>query len=587
MATDVDVRPPLRLEGVLTPGQQALLAEEEAFLEQTERLVAAAGASREARQALQASIAQLRDLFLLVVVGEFNAGKSAFINALVGRTVSAEGVTPTTARITLIRHGPEGRRREGEVDVVTAPVPLLERTAIVDTPGTNAVLREHEALTREFVPRADLVLFVTSADRPFSESERAFLDAIRTWGKKVVIVLNKADLLETEAERAEVDRFVREGATRLLGVSPEVFPVSARQAARARAAGEISPLEASGLPALEAYVTATLDETGRLRLKLLNPLGVATRLLDDLHAGARERLALLREDVDAVSTLDGQVALFGEDLARDFRLRLSDVETVLHAFERRGLRFFEETMRIGRVFDLLNDARVKREFERQVVADLPRELDRRADELIDWLVTSELREWRAVTELLARRQARHEESMLGRVEAAPEDERARLLDAVRRAAHRAVEAFDVDREAARLAESVRGAVAGTAFVQVGAVGLGTALTVAATTAMADVTGILAAGTLSALGLLILPARRRRAEAELRDKTERMRSDLAEALRATFERERERVLERIREALAPYTRYVRAEHARWDDLASRTDGLRRNGEVLRRRVGALV
>ncbi len=64
----------------------------------------------------------------------------------------------------------------------------------MDTPGTNAVLRQHEAIARDFVPRSDFVLFVTSADRPFTESEREFLESIRQWGKKVVLVLNKADL---------------------------------------------------------------------------------------------------------------------------------------------------------------------------------------------------------------------------------------------------------------------------------------------------------------------------------------------------------------------------------------------------------
>ena len=69
--------------------------------------------------------------------------------------------------------------------MITAPVEMLREINIVDTPGTNAVRREHEALTREFVPRSDLVLFITSADRPFTESERAFLQSIREWGKKV------------------------------------------------------------------------------------------------------------------------------------------------------------------------------------------------------------------------------------------------------------------------------------------------------------------------------------------------------------------------------------------------------------------
>ena len=66
------------------------------------------------------------------------------------------------------------------------------------------MIREHEAITADFVPRSDLVLFVTSADRPFTESERQFLAVIRDWGKKIVIVLNKVDLLESGAELEQV-----------------------------------------------------------------------------------------------------------------------------------------------------------------------------------------------------------------------------------------------------------------------------------------------------------------------------------------------------------------------------------------------
>ena len=77
-------------------------------------------------------------------------------------------------------------------------MPLLRDIHIVDTPGTNAIMREHERITAEFVPRSDLVLFVTSADRPFTETERAFLEQIRGWGKKVVVVINKIDILESD-----------------------------------------------------------------------------------------------------------------------------------------------------------------------------------------------------------------------------------------------------------------------------------------------------------------------------------------------------------------------------------------------------
>ena len=70
----------------------------------------------------------------------------------------------------------------------------------MDTPGTNAIIRHHEELSRGFVPRSDLVIFVTSAERPLTESERGYLELVRDWGKKVLMVVNKADLLEDKAE---------------------------------------------------------------------------------------------------------------------------------------------------------------------------------------------------------------------------------------------------------------------------------------------------------------------------------------------------------------------------------------------------
>ena len=127
------------------------------------------------------------------------------------------------------------------------------------------------------MPRSDLVLFVTSADRPFTETERAFLEQVRGWGKKVVIVINKIDILESEREVEEVRGFVAENARALLGFSPEIFPVSARLALRAKQ-GEPAAWAASGFEALERYIAATLDAPGRVHLKLLNPLGVGASL---------------------------------------------------------------------------------------------------------------------------------------------------------------------------------------------------------------------------------------------------------------------------------------------------------------------
>src|SRR5919109_1922912 len=231
----------LARRGVLSKREQEIRAREQELLERLASALERFGSDvapddlrrfREARE-------QLAGLFLLVIAGEFNSGKSSFINALIGERVLPEGVTPTTDRINLLRWGPEVSEQLREAFLLerTHPADVLRELNVVDTPGTNAIIRRHEELTRDFLPRSDLVLFVTSADRPFTESERAFLEQIREWGKKIVFVVNKIDILSRAEDRSEVIRYVEEHARALLGESPQVFPASARQAIGARADG--------------------------------------------------------------------------------------------------------------------------------------------------------------------------------------------------------------------------------------------------------------------------------------------------------------------------------------------------------------
>jgi small GTP-binding protein len=369
---------------ILTPDLQRDLDRGRELLSELRGALTRFGATEPDLSALDSSIRQLDELFLLVVVGEFNAGKSAFINAIAGQPIVREGVTPTTARIHVLKHGesvadstdPEG------VSVTTAPVELLRDVHIVDTPGTNAIIREHEQLTTHFVPRADLVLFVTSADRPFTETERAFFELIRGWGKKIVIVINKVDILERSEELDEVVGFVRASAQRLFGITPEIFPISARLALRAKQ-GEPSLWGASRFEPLERFITATLDERSRFHLKLANPLGVGNALAARYATIADERLTLLNADVAVLEDIDRQLSVARQDLSDGFALRMTGVEKVLLDMEVRGHAFFEDTLRIGRVVDLFNRSRVQKEFEDRVVADAPRQIERRVSELID------------------------------------------------------------------------------------------------------------------------------------------------------------------------------------------------------------
>ncbi len=513
-----------------------------------------------------ASFRQLDELFLLVVAGEFNSGKSAFINALLGKTLLEEGVTPTTARITIVRHGEAERRiRTADgFDLVEAPFSVLDEIELVDTPGTNAITREHKAITRDFIPRSDLVLFVTSADRPFTESERLFLSSIRDWGKKILLIVNKVDILTREEDVREVERFVRENAAKLLGSAPEVFSVSSREAMRAKSENDPALLSKSRFSRLEDHVVSVLDDRERIRLKLLNPLGVGLSLAGKYHGIALSELELLKDDLAMVYDIAHQLLLYQEDQERNFGHQLMYLDNALLEFEKRGAEFFEETLRLTRVFDLINKAKMKSEFERKVVGDLPRLVEKRVEGVIDWMVENELRQWKRVMEHIDQRGralGENRERMVGRLPGTLEQDRARLLETVGAAARRALEGYDRDRESSRLAESVQTAVASAAVLEVSAVGLGTLVTIIATSSAADVTGILAAGALSMVGLLVLPAKRRQAKIELDQKAAAVKEQLMTSLWRHFRLEIDASVARIEEAVAPYTRFVRAERER--------------------------
>src|SRR6188472_2773646 len=91
----------------LTATQEDLIQEEIRLLNQLLAAIERFPVTQEDRDSLQEAAENLTSLFLLVIVGEFNAGKSAFINALIGAPVMPEGVTPTTSVINLLRFGPE------------------------------------------------------------------------------------------------------------------------------------------------------------------------------------------------------------------------------------------------------------------------------------------------------------------------------------------------------------------------------------------------------------------------------------------------------------------------------------------------
>jgi len=228
-------------------------------------------------------------------------------------------------------------------------------------------------------------LFLTSADRPFTESERAFLVQIRDWGKKIVLVVNKIDILKDQGAIDQVIEFAGSSAHRLVGDIQGVFPVSAKLAQEAKA-GEPRAWEASGFEPLENFIHDTLDDEGRFRLKLLNPLGVGFRLAKRQLAIIEEDLEAIGEDSQLLDDVHDQMTYYNDDMQRNFQARLGEIDSLLFGMEKRGRAFFDDTIRFGRIPDLVRPNRIQVEFEEKVVADMPNQIEARIDELVDWMV---------------------------------------------------------------------------------------------------------------------------------------------------------------------------------------------------------
>ncbi|HEX7588679.1 MAG TPA: dynamin family protein, partial [Anaerolineae bacterium] len=473
------------MTSVLSPTQAELLKDVKSYLADLLATLTVydnpAGELGDLRQALL----QLDELFLIVVAGEFNAGKSALINALLGQRVLAEGVTPTTTRITLVKYGDSAEESPGPggIAVLSFPLDLLRELNFVDTPGTNAVIREHEELTREFVPRSDLVIFVTSADRPFTESERQFLDHIREWGKKIVFVINKSDILAGENELREVKTFVADNAARLLGTAPEIFSVSAR---RAQAGDE----QGSGMAALRTYVQSYLDETARLRVKFANPLGVAEQILKRADARLTHEQEQLKTDVEMVNTVEREMGTYDTEVKSELQVRLAQVDNVLLRLQARGVDFFDQKFRLLNLPDLARGDRFRAVFESQVLTGVSDEIDHHVQAAVNWLVEKDLRHWQQVASFLIKRRSAVADGLVGQVSTDFDMRRQALLDSVTQSAQTVVNSYDAEEESRELGNAVESSVAQTALMEVGAIGLGTAITMLISSSVVDLTGVL-------------------------------------------------------------------------------------------------
>lgn len=203
--------------------------------------------------------------FLFVICGEVNAGKSTLINGLFGRDLCRVNILPETDRVLWYQYGAQSR--DVEVTPVLEerhrPIGFLRDFNLIDTPGTNSIVQDHQEITARFLPSADLILFVFPVTNPWGAATWNFISEMPAEClQRVAFIIQQAD------QRDPLDLTVIQGhmkdlSMKRIGFAPPVFAVSGKMAFEAKRANPFAAkaLAASGFPELERFISKKVCES--------------------------------------------------------------------------------------------------------------------------------------------------------------------------------------------------------------------------------------------------------------------------------------------------------------------------------------
>jgi ribosome biogenesis GTPase A len=255
---------------------------------------------------LQETVAGLRknitEPFLFVIVGEVKAGKSSFINALLEAEVCATDIEPCTDSIQQIVYADQRfvTQVEPKLKKIGMPIDILKDISIVDTPGTNTIIAEHQIITEKYIPNSDLTFFVLFAKNPYQKSAWDFLDFVSAeWRKKVVFVLQQADLLKPADLETNIQR-VKEYANLKQIKSPIIFATSAEQELH----GDI---QNSGFSPIREYIKNMVASGESYKIKLRSVGGTAQKIIDGLSSDIQALQTQLEADKKSVAAIQQKI----------------------------------------------------------------------------------------------------------------------------------------------------------------------------------------------------------------------------------------------------------------------------------------
>ncbi len=308
-------------------------------------LANATHASTDILRTLQNLQTGLKEPFLFVVAGEVKAGKSSLLNALFGKDFCRVDVLPATDRVNVFKYGEEAHDVAVSSSLVERyqPVNFLKDFNIVDTPGTNTIVADHQAITEQFVPQADLIVFVFSVVNPWGASAWQFLDLLqKRWLKNVIFVLQQIDLRD-DSEVDAVVQHLRQTAMTRCGQAFPIFPVAAKKAFLSKTSGvdKQKLWQESRFEPLENYINEAVGTAEARRSKLKSVAQTAQVILKELAEKARDSQRIIAADREQLGRLGAMLANMRQRTDLQIQGFLRGVDTAYARVEEKG----EQTLR--------------------------------------------------------------------------------------------------------------------------------------------------------------------------------------------------------------------------------------------------
>jgi small GTP-binding protein len=354
------------------------------------------GAPEDALRNLQNLITNLGQPFMFVVVGEVKAGKSSLLNALFGRDFCKVDVLPATDRIYEFKYG------ETDYDVkisdhITAlyrRIDFLKNFNIVDTPGTNTIVANHQEITENFVPMADLIVFVFAVTNPWAASAWDFLRLIgQHWKKNVVFVVQQADLRDPH-EVEIVSKHLDQTVLQILGANCPIFAVSAKKAFLAKTSPSVDReklWKESHFGDLEDWITETVSRSEQRGGKLVSVARTAQVLAGGLRARLQGSLEMLKSDQEKLASIRGTFDARKTQTQRQVGGFIREIEQAYDACRERGEKVLEERLTFGQTFKMVfSGARWEKDFQDKVESEVKKEVQTRIEHALS-LLESDLR----------------------------------------------------------------------------------------------------------------------------------------------------------------------------------------------------